>query len=77
MVWQGKDAANTGRSIIGATNPLASQPGSIRGDYALEVGKNIIHGSDSPATAQREIALWFKPTEVAAGTAKTIDEWVY
>ncbi|PAV23728.1 nucleoside diphosphate kinase [Pyrrhoderma noxium] len=59
MVWEGLDAVKTGRAMLGATNPLASSPGTIRGDYALAVGRNICHGSDSVESAQKEIALWF------------------
>lgn len=47
MIWQGKDIVKQGRVLLGATNPLASLPGTIRGDYAIDVGRNIIHGSDS------------------------------
>ena len=50
--------------MLGATNPLASAPGTIRGDYAIDVGRNICHGSDSVENAKKEIALWFKPEEV-------------
>lgn len=57
MVWQGLDAVKTGRVMLGATNPLASPIGSIRGDYALAVGRNIIHGSDAVESAEKEIAL--------------------
>merc|ERR1712100_452442 len=59
MVWEGKDAVKTGRKIIGATNPLNSEPGTIRGDYCIDVGRNIIHGSDAAESAQKELALWF------------------
>ncbi|KIJ17338.1 hypothetical protein PAXINDRAFT_168030 [Paxillus involutus ATCC 200175] len=59
MVFEGLDAVKTGRAMLGATNPLASQPGTIRGDYALAVGRNICHGSDSVENAEKEIALWF------------------
>ncbi|KIK91433.1 hypothetical protein PAXRUDRAFT_830855 [Paxillus rubicundulus Ve08.2h10] len=59
MVFEGLDAVKTGRAMLGATNPLASQPGTIRGDYALAVGRNICHGSDSIENAEKEIALWF------------------
>ncbi|RPD65895.1 nucleoside diphosphate kinase [Lentinus tigrinus ALCF2SS1-6] len=59
MVWEGLDAVKTGRSMLGATNPLASAPGTIRGDFALAVGRNICHGSDSVESAEKEIALWF------------------
>ena len=55
----------TGRKIVGATNPLASEPGTIRGDFAIDVGRNIIHGSDSVESAKREIGLWFKQDELA------------
>lgn len=62
--------------MIGATNPLSSAPGSIRGDYAIVTGKNIIHGSDSVENAEKEIALWFSPEEVCS-YKKTIDTWIY
>lgn len=57
MVWEGLEAVKTGRAMLGATNPLASPPGSIRGDYALAVGRNICHGSDSVSNAEKEIKL--------------------
>merc|ERR1712118_23901 len=66
MVWEGKDVVKTGRKIIGATNPADSAPGTIRGDFCIEVGRNIIHGSDAVESAQREIALWF-PEGVTSG----------
>eukprot|EP00211_Chloroparvula_japonica_P013809 CAMPEP_0119132842 /NCGR_PEP_ID=MMETSP1310-20130426/12437_1 /TAXON_ID=464262 /ORGANISM="Genus nov. species nov., Strain RCC2339" /LENGTH=142 /DNA_ID=CAMNT_0007123507 /DNA_START=47 /DNA_END=475 /DNA_ORIENTATION=+ len=59
MVWEGKNVVKTGRKIIGATNPLDSEPGTIRGDFCIDVGRNIIHGSDAVESAQKEIALWF------------------
>ncbi|KAL7413485.1 putative nucleoside-diphosphate kinase [Mrakia frigida] len=59
MAWQGKDVVKTGRVMLGATNPLASAPGTIRGDYALDMGRNVCHGSDSVENALKEIALWF------------------
>jgi len=58
MVWQGLDAVKTGRVILGATNPLASAPGTIRGDFALAVGRNVCHGSDSIENAEKEIKLY-------------------
>ncbi|KAL3154617.1 nucleoside diphosphate kinase [Trebouxia sp. C0010 RCD-2024] len=64
-VWEGKEVVKFGRTMIGATNPLASAPGTIRGDYGIDVGRNIIHGSDAVESAQKEIALWFKPEELA------------
>ncbi len=59
MVLEGQDAVKAARQLIGATNPLEAAPGSIRGDFAIEVGQNMVHGSDSPESAQREIAIWF------------------
>jgi nucleoside-diphosphate kinase len=66
MVWQGKDVVKTGRKLIGATNPLESSPGTIRGDFCIDVGRNIIHGSDAVESAQKEIALWFDPKELVS-----------
>lgn len=59
MIWEGDNAVKTGRNMIGATNPFESKPGTIRGDFCIDVGRNIIHGSDSVDAAQREIDLWF------------------
>ena len=59
-MWEGKDIIKVGRMLLGATNPLDSLPGTIRGDFAQDVGRNVCHGSDSVAAADREIALWFK-----------------
>ncbi|KAI0078157.1 nucleoside diphosphate kinase [Panus rudis PR-1116 ss-1] len=59
IVFEGLDAVKTGRAILGATNPLNSAPGTIRGDFALATGRNIIHGSDSVENAEKEIKLWF------------------
>ncbi|GES65711.1 nucleoside diphosphate kinase [Aspergillus terreus] len=76
MVWEGKDVVKTGRAILGATNPLASAPGTIRGDYAIDVGRNVCHGSDSVESAQKEIALWFKKEELQ--TYKLAQHaWIY
>jgi nucleoside-diphosphate kinase len=59
MVLEGSDAVKAARQVIGATNPLEAAPGSIRGDFAIEVGTNMVHGSDSPESAAREAALFF------------------
>jgi nucleoside-diphosphate kinase len=59
MVLEGEEAVAAARQVIGATNPIEAAPGSIRGDYALEVTFNLVHGSDSAETAKREIALFF------------------
>jgi nucleoside-diphosphate kinase len=60
MVLEGEQAVPAARQVIGATNPIEAAPGSIRGDYAIEVGQNLVHGSDSPASAVREVALFFE-----------------
>ena len=59
LVIEGEDAVSVTRTTIGATNPVDAEPGSIRGDLALAMPNNLVHGSDSPETAEREIALWF------------------
>jgi nucleoside-diphosphate kinase len=59
MVLEGESAIEAARQVIGATNPLQASPGSIRGDYAIAVGQNMVHGSDSPDSAAREVALFF------------------
>ncbi|KAF8058308.1 NDPK1 [Scenedesmus sp. PABB004] len=75
MVWEGRNVVLTGRKMIGATNPQASEPGTIRGDYAIEVGRNVIHGSDSVENAQKEIALWFG--EELADWTPAARPWIY
>jgi nucleoside-diphosphate kinase len=59
MVLEGEEAITAARQVIGATNPLQANTGSIRGDYAIEVGQNMVHGSDAPESAAREVALFF------------------
>jgi nucleoside-diphosphate kinase len=59
MVLEGEQAVAAARQVIGATNPLDAAPGSIRGDYAIEVGQNMVHGSDAPESAAREVSLFF------------------
>merc|ERR1711992_435221 len=76
MVWEGKDVVKTGRKIIGATNPLASEPGTIRGDYCIDVGRNVIHGSDAVESAKKEIAMWFSEAELPKWRPVAIP-WIY
>ena len=76
MVWEGSNAVLTGRKMLGATKPFDSEPGTIRGDYCIDVGRNICHGSDSVESANNEIALWFKPEEIVSWTDHS-DKWVY
>lgn len=59
MIWRGVDAVKAARQIIGITKPLDATPGSIRGDFCMSVGRNLVHGSDSNENAQKEISLWF------------------
>ena len=75
MVWEGKNAAKTGRVMLGATNPADSAPGTIRGDFALITGRNICHGSDSVESAEREIKLWF-PEGIQEWKSHS-EPWIY
>jgi nucleoside-diphosphate kinase len=75
MVWEGDGVVASARKLIGATNPLNSEPGTIRGDLAVNVGRNIIHGSDAVETAQQEISLWFKEEELSAWTP-SLTPWI-
>jgi nucleoside-diphosphate kinase len=59
LILEGQDAIKAARQLIGATNPLEAATGSIRGDFAIEIGTNMVHGSDSPESAEREIGVWF------------------
>ena len=64
MVWEGEGVISSARKMIGATKPLEAEPGTIRGDLAVNIGRNIIHGSDGPDTASFEINLWFNNEEI-------------
>eukprot|EP01092_Planopodium_desertum_P006825 TRINITY_DN2799_c0_g1_i2.p1 TRINITY_DN2799_c0_g1~~TRINITY_DN2799_c0_g1_i2.p1 ORF type:complete len:168 (-),score=35.65 TRINITY_DN2799_c0_g1_i2:58-486(-) len=75
MVWEGLNAVKTGRVMLGETDPAKSLPGTIRGDFCIEIGKNICHGSDSVEAATAEIALWFP--EGVVEWKKAEDVWVY
>ena len=76
MVWEGDGVIASARKMIGATNPLTAEPGTIRGDYGVTVGRNLIHGSDAPETAQSEIGLWFKEEELVSWQP-TLTPWLY
>lgn len=76
MVWEGTDVVKTTRTMIGATKPNEAAPGTIRADLAVDIGKNIVHGSDGTENAEREITLWFRPDELVEWTPAAI-EWVY
>ena len=74
-VFEGPSAISVVRSMMGATNPAASPPGTLRGDWALDVLHNLIHGSDAPETAATEIALWFKPEDLVSWKSDS-QRWV-
>ncbi len=76
MVWEGENVIATARQMMGATNPKDAAPGTIRGDFGVTVGKNVIHGSDSPESAAREIGLFFKEEELVS-YSKLMNEWIY
>lgn len=76
MVWEGNNAVLTGRKILGATKPFDSNPATIRGDYCIDVGRNLIHGSDSVESADKEITLWFKNDELISWKDHS-DKWIY
>lgn len=76
MVWEGNSVVSTSRQMIGATDPHAAVPGTIRGDYGVSVGRNIIHGSDAIETAKREISLWFKEEELNEWDV-SLNPWLY
>ncbi len=76
MVWEGEGVIASARRMIGATKPLEAEPGTIRGDLGVTVGRNIIHGSDGPDTATAEIALWFTDAELV-NWEPCAKSWIY
>jgi len=74
-VFEGLDAVAVVRASVGATNPAAAAPGTIRGDWAVEIGRNLVHASDSAETGQTEIALWFRPEDLTDWRRDT-DRWI-
>ena len=76
MVVEGKEAVKVMRTLVGKTNPIEASPGTIRGDYAMDVGRNVIHASDSIESANREISLFFNEEEIIE-YKKFDEEWVY
>jgi len=75
LVVQGPNAVEIVRTTIGATNPVAAAPGSIRGDLGISIGRNLVHGSDSVASAEREIKLFFADSELFS-YPRSIDQWI-
>jgi len=75
-VFEGTGAVESVRSTMGVTNPQKAAPGTIRGDYGLEIGRNLVHGSDSAESAEREVSLFFAPSEVL-NVERSVDPWVF
>ena len=73
---EGTSAVQMVRNAVGVTNPLNAAPGTIRGRLALDIGRNLIHASDAPETAERELALWFAPDELLTYQRET-DRWIF
>jgi nucleoside-diphosphate kinase len=76
MVLEGTNAIAAVRKTVGATKSFEAEPGSIRGDFALEVGRNLVHASDGPDTAKEEVALWFGQDELV-GYERESDRWLF
>jgi nucleoside-diphosphate kinase len=76
MVWEGAGAVAAVRQTMGATRPLEAAPGSVRHDFALEVGRNITHASDSVENGKQEVALWFQPAELL-DWGRDVDRWIF
>lgn len=76
IALEGKNAVKAARKTIGATNPIEATPGTIRGDFGMEVGRNLVHGSDSVENGKKELALWFNENEFTAHT-RISESWLY
>ena len=76
MAWQGRDVVKSGRVILGETKPSDSKPGSLRGDFCIDVGANIVHGSDSVESANHELGMWFQEGELHDWTS-CAETWIY
>ncbi len=76
LVVTGKNVIAAVRNTVGATNPTQAAPGTIRGDFGVEIGRNLIHASDSPENGEKEIALFFQDNELVA-LDRSIDPWIY
>ncbi len=76
MVWEGPKAVAAVRQTMGSTKPTEAAPGTLRHDFALEVGRNLTHASDEPANAEKEVALWFNKDELVDWT-RDVDRWIF
>ena len=75
MVWEGNDAIQAARSTMGATKPVESAPGTIRGDFGMEIGRNLVHGSDSVENGKKEVVLFFDEAELV-GWERDTERWI-
>ena len=76
MVWEGPNAIAAVRQTMGATRPIEAEPGSVRHDFGLEVGRNLTHASDTPENGAAEVALWFSPNELM-DWKRDLDRWIF
>lgn len=77
MAWEGDNVVETARKMMGATNPKESAPGTIRGDFSIDLGRNVIHGSDSVTSAERELKIFFSNDELLNSWNRSTEGWVY
>jgi len=77
MVLEGKNAIAAVGQTVGSTNPVDATPGTIRADLCADIGRNVVHRSDSPTSAKREIDLFFAPEELVSNWTKAVDRWVF
>jgi nucleoside-diphosphate kinase len=75
MVLEGRSAVEMVRNTMGVTDPLKAQPGTVRGDLGVDIGRNLVHGSDSPETAAQEISFFFSPNEILS-YERDVDRWI-
>ncbi|MEB3206454.1 MAG: nucleoside-diphosphate kinase [Vampirovibrionales bacterium] len=76
IALEGPNVVSVVRQMMGATNPKDALPGTIRGDFSVDIGRNIVHGSDSPESAQRELGLFFSEADLISGWSRTVESWV-
>ena len=76
MVWEGPDAVAAVRQTMGSTRPTEAAPGTVRHDFALTIGRNLTHASDSPENGEKEVALWFRPEELVSWS-RPMDAWIF
>ena len=76
IALEGNNAVQIARSTIGATNPVSAAPGTVRGDLAIDLGRNVVHASDSPESAARELGLFFTDKELLKGWKRSTEPWI-